>query len=70
MWVVYDHPSDFPDVFIARRWDPTNAGFMPTERTITGTTLEEVRASINKTPGLCLIPREPLDDPKIVEVWL
>ena len=21
MWTVYDHPSDFPDLFIARRWE-------------------------------------------------
>lgn len=70
MWVIYDHPSDFPDVFIARRWDPTYVGFMPTEQIITGATLEEVRMEINKAHGLCLVPREPLDDPKIVEVWL
>lgn len=70
MWVIYDHPSDFPDVFIARKWGLTKTGFRPTERIITGATLDEVRKRINKTPNLYLVPREPLDDPKIVEVWL
>ncbi len=70
MWVIYDHPSDFPDVFIARRWDATRIGSRPTKHTITGDTLEEVRVGINKTHGLCLVPREQLDDPRIVEVWL
>lgn len=72
IWIIYDHPSDFPDVFLARRWEQTKIGFMPSEHTIMGTTLEEVRNGIDKaTHGLCLVPRSsPIDDHKIVEVWL
>jgi len=69
-WTIYDHPSDRPDCFIARRWivmrsynDP-----VPTRDVLTATTLDELRRLL--PPGLTCLPRYLNDDPKIVEVWI
>lgn len=70
MWVVYDHPSDFPDWWVARRWDivtgvnePVNSGVVFTARTLSG--LRDLLPE-----GLYRMDRNPQDDPAIVEVWL
>lgn len=64
MWTVYDHPTDYPNGFIARRF--TLDG--PTSNTVTGATLEAVRAAIPQ--GLVCLPRAGSDDKVIVETWL
>lgn len=64
IWTVYDRPLDFPHNFVARKF----VGIQPTESTITGNSLEEVRAGL--PPGVVKLDRAPDDDPKIVEVWL
>lgn len=67
MWVVYDHPTDFPDGFIARRWD----GATPTNVVITANTAGAVRTQLRHVaPDLVCFKRAENDDPKIVEVWL
>ena len=70
MWTIYDHPSDFPDCFIARRWEVVD-GFsaVATQDTRTSPKLDELRASFARD-GLVSIQRMPLDDKIIVEVWL
>ena len=67
-WTVYDHPRDYPDCFIARRWIAVGGEVVPTTDMFTGATLDEVRALL--PPGLVYFPRAEQDDPKIVEVWL
>jgi len=62
-WVVFDHPTDFPDIFIARLFH----GEAPTNAVIKGDTLADVRALIPH--GLVCLTRSPDDDPKIVECW-
>ena len=65
-WVIYDHPSDFPDVFVARKWSlRSNA---PTQDVITSTSLEDLRSQLPS--GLIKFLRAPSDDPCIVECWL
>jgi len=67
MWVVYDHPRDYPDSFVARRWLTDQ----PTQAIIVDTTLDEVRRRIQRAmPGAVRLARFLNDDPKIVEVWL
>lgn len=68
MYVIYDHPADHPDEFVARRWDVGATGPIPKELVGSAKTLEEVRELL--PPDLAMIPRMPGDDPKIVEVWL
>jgi hypothetical protein len=68
LWTIYDHPSDFPDCFIARMSLISRAGMVMTRETITGATLEELRSRLPR--GLIRFNRDPTDDPVIVEVWL
>lgn len=64
IWTIYDRPTDFPDGFIARRWESD----MPTTDCITGD-LAEMRGAFWQC-GLVCITRGDADDPKIVECWL
>ena len=68
MYVVYDHPHDFPDDYVVRRWDTSQRGFWPTGEHWTAKSLKEARA---KLPGnLHRIPHQVGEDTKIVETWL
>jgi hypothetical protein len=68
IWTVYDHPSDFPDCFIARLSLVAADGIVTTMETVTGATLDELRSRLPR--GLHRLNREHADDPAIVEVWL
>lgn len=67
-WTIYDHPSDYPDCWVARRWVIQGGQVVPTDEVHTAATLRELRERVS--PGRGLIPRHQLDDPRIVEVWL
>ncbi|HKX40909.1 MAG TPA: hypothetical protein VJO99_07110 [Burkholderiaceae bacterium] len=69
MWVVYDHPLDWPSHFVGRLHEVhTSGASVPTRQIVLSDTLDGVR---RKLPfGLTCIPRHPNDDPNIVEVWL
>lgn len=83
MWVIYDHPTDYPDSFIARRWvegdrqvvivdrnmRTMRKDYHATKDIIVTQTLEELRKTF-KVMGLVCLNRTEDDDPKIVEVWL
>lgn len=65
IWVIYDHPTDFPHGFIARRWENDQ----PTEDALRSTSLAPLRKHLEDS-GLTCIPRSMGDDPAIVESWL
>ena len=65
IWTVYDHPSDFPTMFVARRFVLDK----PTGQIFASKTLEGLRELLAGC-GLYRIPRSPEDDPVIVECWL
>lgn len=67
MWIVYDHPSDYPDGFIARLHMIARGGPIITDETLEGGTLEDVREQIPY--GLTCMTRSEDDDPVIVETW-
>ncbi|MCC6172097.1 MAG: hypothetical protein IT481_08715 [Gammaproteobacteria bacterium] len=67
-WTIYDHPLDYPQHFVARRWTARDGEVMATAEMYIGETLAEVRELL--PPGLVCIPRLPADDPAIVECWL
>lgn len=69
LWTVYDHPSDQPDCFIARKFLIVAGGPIATEETRAARTLQPLRDSF-ELEGLYCLPREPNDDPKIIESWL
>jgi len=69
MWTVCSHPSDFPNNYTARRSVIHQGHVEMTGDVILGDTLAEVRNEMIMR-GLTNIPRNPADDPVIVEVWL
>jgi len=69
IWTVYDHPTDFPEFFIARKSLVSGTGFVITDETISSISLETLRDEM-KHRGLLRMARHPSDDPVIVEVWM
>jgi len=63
IWTIYDHPTDYPDVFVARKFYLDQ----PTDEILTDTTLDGLRRKL--PPNLTWFKRDPMDDPKIVECW-
>jgi hypothetical protein len=69
LYVVFDHPSDFPDSFVVREQIVRGGGSeIVMGDAWTAPTLEEVRKLV--PPHLHRLDRSPGDDPNIVEVWL
>lgn len=68
VWVIYDHPKDYPESFVVRGQTIVNG------ETIYGSprcfrTLEDAR-QIGVPPGLVCLARYEEDDPVIIETWL
>lgn len=61
---VYDHPSDFPEGFVARLWSDCK----PTNYYTLAQTLEGVRETL--PGGMVRFERSPEDDACIAEVWI
>lgn len=71
VYTIYDHPSDYPDCFVCRRSEPHGqpvAHVVAKEVVGVGDTLEQCRETLPE--GLFMIPRQPNDDPVIVECWV
>ena len=68
IWVIYDHPTDYPNSFVARRWECANLPHATTD-TIAENKLVDLRNEFMRR-GLVIIPRHPHDDPKILETWV
>lgn len=69
MWVVYRHPKDDPEAFVARRWEMGLTGMAPTMVVMRDGALEPLQLAM-RARGLFRLERDPRDDPVIVEVWL
>lgn len=67
IWTVYQRPADFPTKFVARRWLATGE-LVATDNVLLDDTLDALRNRL--PPGLIQMPRDPSDDPTIVETWL
>ena len=74
MWVIYDHPPDFPQGFIARQFflKPGVPRYqLPTDKTLTGDTIEAVRAQLLQSRSITNIGRHQDEtDPLVVETWI
>lgn len=70
LWTVYDHPRDFPDHFVARRFSMRSG--KPTSDVLTAPTLALLRKLLQDGVDyrLTRLERAPDDDPVIVETWL
>ena len=69
LWVVYDHPTDFPDCWVARKFEIHPDESKPTKETIQRLSIKSLRDAMLDM-ALHVIPRSPGDDANIVEVWL
>lgn len=69
MWTIYDHPRDFPDDFVARKFLVSGRGPRATLDVLCFRDIEAARQSMISM-GLTRIQRDPNDEPQIVEVWL
>jgi hypothetical protein len=70
IWTVYDHPTDYPDKFVARRFDIDANGPRPSASIIITADLAMLRDILCHKLHLVCLTRSPEDDPKIVETWL
>jgi len=69
VWAVYDKPTDYPDRFVARRYQIAEGETTATEDVMISTDIEIIHHFMQK---LNLFRTEPFenDDKKIIEVWL
>ena len=65
VWMLYDHPHDYPDYFAARKFNYDE----PTSEILLFGSLEDARRGL-RALGFTCIGRHPDDDPEMVEVWL
>ena len=70
IWTVYDNPTDHPGKCVARRYDIDRDGPVASASVIVASDLELIRYVMIKKMHLTHLPREPGDDPKIVESWI
>ena len=70
MWTVYENPSDYPNLFVARRFDLVRGEPEPraTGNVLAASSLFELRGML--PIGLRRIPRLHEDEPQVVEVWI
>lgn len=69
MYVIYDHPLDYPNHWVTRRWEVyRNADPEPTEAFTLHATLEAARSAV--PPGKHRIQAMSEDDPTIIETWV
>ena len=66
--VVYDHPADHPESYVARVWEMI--GSLPTNTFIKRNSLQEIREDIQSAGFTFCMSRKAKDDPVIVETWM
>lgn len=69
VWVIYENPSDFPGKFVVRpQWVMSDSSIaIAPQPTSVVDSLEIARWHV--PPELYRQPRDPEDDPAIVETW-
>jgi hypothetical protein len=71
MWTVYKHPTDYPDKYVARRFEVDASGPRATASVIIMDDLTALRETLCFEMYLTrFTPRSENDDPKIVETWI
>jgi len=70
MWVIYDHPKDYPNVYIARQWRCDSNTIIPTENVIMSRDLEIIRHTMLVDMHLTCLPRQESDNSNIIETWM
>jgi hypothetical protein len=71
LFTIYDHPKDFPDHFVVRRFTVDKRGAIATGDRWNCENIDAARAVIRDLlPGAICFARSPEDDAVIVETWL
>lgn len=66
IWVIYDHPKDFPDHFVVRiAW-----GLIQSPIAQLAPDLETARRLVIEDGASFCLGRDPNDDPVIAECWI
>lgn len=69
MYVIYKNPSDYPGMYVLRKWAAGPGKIMAEKEPMIVTEfLEEARQKVPR--GLYMAERTKDDDPAIYEVWL
>lgn len=70
-WTVYDHPKDFPDHFVARRFEVVIGDLEPrwTSDVYLAHDIEQLHQHFERL-GLAFLPRFEADEPQIMGVWM
>ncbi|HEY6143704.1 MAG TPA: hypothetical protein VIV55_09870 [Flavobacterium sp.] len=71
LYTIYNSPTDYPDTYVARRWQVVPSENKPDAMDIftIDKDLDNIRKKLSEM-GLIRIPRDESDDEKIVETWL
>lgn len=74
MWVIYDHPTDYPNSFVSRRWvaeDIASGKLSATDDVLVSHSLDNIRHKVRTLGRMNVkIAKRNDDDPKIVEIWI
>jgi len=70
MWTVYKHPKDYPNNYVARRFDVDADGPKASNSVIIMDDLDDLRDILAFQMHLVCLSRNEGDDPVIVETWL
>ena len=71
MWTIYDRPEDWPDGYIARRYETSEGETVMTDNNLAGgpEALMLLRFVFEEA-GLRYRPRHRDDKPEVVEMWM
>lgn len=71
LWTVYKQPDDFPNHYVARRFELVAGEVHHTDQVIVAASITAVRRHLEqyRLSGT-VMPRMANDDPNVVETWL
>lgn len=69
VWTIFEKPLDYPDQYVARRFEIAGGEPKPTSEVLTSLFLEKLREEM-RARGLYCLPRNKNDEPQIVECWI
>lgn len=71
MWTIYDHPLDFPDQFVARRWSVVRGSLtpIPSDKYLKSASLDDLHRHF-RACGYEWLPRMEDDDPVILGIYM
>lgn len=69
IWTVYDHPTDYPEFYVARLFEVRAGQTKITNSVLVTDSLDTIRSEMQQR-GLVCMSRHPDDDPKIMETWI